>query len=220
MPTIIQNTYAGFLQFLFQRKESQGEWRFDDSLQEPALSPAQLVQCIIRMFENYETDIAHYSDWQIAKGVGYLFNSSFSDWVFVLREGPGLLPERLKAIHGLKSFYQRCLEKRCAPTLGHYSEPGNPLNYFCYMLWDFTSIACFEGVEDKDLLNQAVVDVMEYALTLDNKACVESGLHGLGHLTLFYPKASTIIERNTGRFEKIDPRLLTYAQAAKTGYIQ
>ncbi|MBX2874836.1 MAG: hypothetical protein KTR30_22120 [Saprospiraceae bacterium] len=219
METLISHSYTSFLKFLFEHQESTEDWRFELYLEEPQISKRELVKYLIRMFENYESDVAHYSDWQIAKGLEYIFNNTFSDWVFALREGPAPLEDRIMAIQGLKTIFSQCFEKRCAPSLGHYSEEGNPLNFICYMLWDISPLAYCEDIQDKEALYQAVTEVMEYSLQLNNKACVESGLHGLGHLVMFYPRASRMIERNIRRFRRIDPRLRSYAKNAMTGCI-
>ncbi|NET33786.1 MAG: hypothetical protein F6K19_17480 [Cyanothece sp. SIO1E1] len=219
METIISNSYAHFLKFLFENQESTEDWRLDLCLEEPQISKRELVKYLIQLFENYETDAAHYSNSQIAGGIEFIFSNSSSDWVYALREGPAPLEDKLRAIQGLKNIFSQCFEQRCVSSLGHYDEEGNPLNDICYMLWDITPLAYCGGLRDKEALYQAIAEVMEFSLKLDNKACVESGLHGLGHLVSFYPKASRMIERNIRRFRRIDPRLRSYAKYAMKGQI-
>lgn len=68
---------------------------------------------------------------------------------------------------------------------------------------------------------EAIAEVMRQCLSLDNPACVESGLHGLGHMAAFLPDiAVPIIDgylKQKGRNH--DQDLLDYARAARTGMI-
>ncbi|MBX2874837.1 MAG: hypothetical protein KTR30_22125 [Saprospiraceae bacterium] len=219
METIPRNSYTYFLKHLFGHLESSADGHFDQYMRNPRISKQELVKYLIQLFENYETDVAHYSDSQIAEGIEFIFDSSLSDWVFALRQGPAPLEDRLRAILGLKNIFSLCFEKRCVSSLAHCDEEGNSLNQICYMLWEITPLAKCEYLRDKEALYQAIAEVMEFSLKLNNKACIESGLHGLGHIVSYYPKASRIIERNIRRFRRIDPRLRSYAKYAMKGQI-
>ncbi len=219
METISRNSYTYFRKYLFGDLEASEEGYTDYYIRSPRISKQELVKYLIQLFDNYETDMAHYSDSQIAEGIKYIFDSSYSDWVFALRQGPAPLEDRLQAILGLKNIFSQCFEKRCVPNLANCNEEGNPLNDICYMLWENTPLTNCKYLRDKEALYQAIAEVMEFSLKLDNKACIESGLHGLGHLVSFYPKASRLIERNIRRFRKIDPRLRSYAKYAMKGQI-
>lgn len=220
METTKTATYQEWIQFLFDHDESQGDWRFDSNLKEIRVTEIQIVDFVTRMFENFEKDVAKYSDWQIGMGLDYVFNGSCSDFAFALRDKPAPLEKRLAAIQSLKLMYAHCFETRCEPVLGHWDERGNSLNHICYMLWDVTPLDYFEGNPDGQGIHGAVIDVMKYALSLSNIACIESGLHGLGHLTFHNPQAAQIIQAFIKNAKGLDSRLLSYAQAAQTGYIQ
>lgn len=219
MSSTITSTYTDWLSFLFDHDEAKGDWRFDFFLDHIEFTPAQAVDYVAQMFNHYDRDLAHYSDWQLALGVDYIFNNSCSDYAFYLRDKPVSLDKRIHAILSLKVFFEKCYDKRCVPSLGHYSEKGSPLNTPCYMLWDTTPLSYCEGKQDRDAIYAAVTEVMEFSLTLSNKACIESGLHGLGHMVSYYPKAAKIIDRNMHRFRRVDSRLKSYAKAAKMGGI-
>ncbi len=67
---------------------------------------------------------------------------------------------------------------------------------------------------------QAVAFVMEQCLGLRNPACVESGLHGLGHMATFLPGiACPIIDRYIHGARDKHSALVQYARAARTGMI-
>lgn len=74
--------------------------------------------------------------------------------------------------------------------------------------------------EDTGACYQAIASVMESCLYLDNPACIESGLHGLGHMATFQSDiAIPIIDRYLKNAKKQDKRLLDYAKGARTGMI-
>ena len=216
----MENKYQEFVKFLFDRNESAGDWRFDYELIEPTLTGEEVVEFVRQMLENYETDLSAYSDWQIGLGVDYIFNNSCSDLSFILRDGPVVIDKRVAAIRAFKTFFEKCLNKRCISVLGHLSEPGNMLNHFCYMVWDATPLTYCEQTLEKNEIYSAVAEVMEYSLSLDNIACVESGLHGLGHLGLYYDNAPKIVRKFVSSRKVTDKRLIAYAKQAEKGCVQ
>ena len=54
---------------------------------------------------------------------------------------------------------------------------------------------------------------------LQNLACIESGLHGLGHLAHQYPEIVEPIIETFLQTQNLNPVLIDYAQHAKTGMI-
>lgn len=210
--------YYEFLNFLFDRDQAHGDWRFD--FDEPQLSGEEVVFFINHMLDHYDEDLSKYSDWQLAMGLEYVFNNTFSNLSFYLRDGPAPIESRVNAILAFKNLFDKCLNKRCKTSLGHISEEGNELNSFCYMLWDVTPLTYCEEIRDKTKIYDAVLEVMEYSLYLSNKACVESGLHGLGHLELYTNKAPKIVRKFIESNPRIDSHLRKYAKNAENGYVQ
>ncbi len=69
---------------------------------------------------------------------------------------------------------------------------------------------------------RAIADVMAGCLRLDNPACVESGLHGLGHMVPFLPNLATpliddFLNNNT---KNLPAALIQYAHSARSGVIE
>ena len=216
----MKNKYHEFIKFLFDRNESEGDWRFDSTLTEPELTEEEAVEFIHRMLEDCETELSRYSDWQLGLGIDYIFNNSCSDLSLILRDGSVAIEKRVSAIRALKSFFKTYLNKRCVRALGHLSEDGNELNHFCYMLWDTTSLTYCEKTTEKNDIYSIVAEVMEYSLSLDNIACIESGLHGLGHLELYYDEAPKIVRKFINSGKLMDDRLIAYAKQAEKGCVQ
>ncbi|MCF7956418.1 MAG: hypothetical protein K9M75_11490 [Phycisphaerae bacterium] len=171
------------------------------------------------IFENYSEKLSHFEDWQLGYGIDYLFNNGQSDHVFALRDGPNPLKERINAIKSISNLYRNCFQTRCQPTLGHISEPGNDLNRVCYMLWDVTPLSYCKGNPDYMQIYDAVTEVMKFAISLNNIACIESGLHGLGHIVSEHKKAKKVIQSFLDDPSTGDFRLIEYARAALIGYV-
>lgn len=67
---------------------------------------------------------------------------------------------------------------------------------------------------------RAIAGLMQQCLELDHPACIESALHGLGHMVFSKPKiARPIIDNFLKKHRHADPELLEYARAARTGII-
>ena len=67
---------------------------------------------------------------------------------------------------------------------------------------------------------EAIADVMQRCLELSNPACVESGLHGLGHMVTFLPDmAVPIIDGYLKNGKNHSETLVNYAEMARTGMI-
>jgi hypothetical protein len=85
-------------------------------------------------------------------------------------------------------------------------------------------VACFggpPGEREGNLLEDAVLDVLEDTLAIPHAACQEGAIHGLGHRIGRHPaRAPAILDRWLRTGPARDVRLRSYAEAAKTGCIQ
>jgi hypothetical protein len=180
-----------------------------------------LVELVATTFENCARDLAPYSNEQLRFGLSYLVDNGASDVVFALKSENVDAKLRLRAITELKHVYSHVFEPRCAPVLGHTSQlGGNALNYTCYMLWDVSPLSSWERSPNRSIFYRAVCDVLEHALKSPNHACVESGLHGLGHIYSSYPEG---VEQVIDRYllaAKPPEELRRYAIAARRGHVQ
>jgi hypothetical protein len=211
--------YQKGLKFLFDREETKGDWRWDIETDPFELKDQDAVEFFIRLTQDLSELLGKYSLWQIRLGLEYLFYNSISDFVFFIQDGSASIERRIDAIHAIKEIYIQVFEPMCEPILGNLSEKGNELNGFCYMLWDASPLSCCEGNPNKHLLYKALADVMNGAIYSNNIACIESGLHGLGHMVFYYSECKEIIQAFIISGKCSDKRILDYAELAKTGYI-
>jgi hypothetical protein len=214
--------YPEWLQYLFDRPVTSNGWYFDVDPPNFEAENIDLVALITHTMENGSRDLAGYSDAQVSHGLKYIINNACSDVVFSLMSDTVPVALRLRAIDSIKVLYRDCFTPRCAPVLCHNDAPGaNPLNTVCYMLWDTSPLAYWDKAQSKEVFYRAIVGVMEAALASPNPACVESGLHGLGHIQAYYPEQvleviSTFQRRNIF----VAPQLRAYAQQASVGCVQ
>lgn len=214
--------YAAWLEHVFEVSPAPDDWNLDLDRSVFVATEAELVALITCTMQRCGSDLTRYSEEQVRCGLDYIFDNTYSDIVFALMSSAVAQADRLHAIASLKALYTDCFAPRCAPILGHVDEPGgNPLNVVCHMLWDVSPLAYWERRENKLVFYDAIVDVLESVLPSGNPACVESALHGLGHIQRYFTdrvvKVITAYERR-GVF--VSPGLKQYAQLAKTGRVQ
>jgi hypothetical protein len=205
--------YAELIAFAFNRDADINSWGWDVELQPPTAPPETVAVAIQRLCLNSGEDLKGFNNAQVAGGLKYIFNAAFSNYAFNLLSDE--VPAELKssAIRSLHVLFEKCFAPRCAPQLSHGLQQAldNPLTEVCYMFWDTSALSA--GGRD-------ALWVMEQSLYLGNVACIESGLHGLGHA--FY-KNETSVETAIDKFLKakpnIDEKLLAYAMDARRGYV-
>lgn len=224
----MSDKYLGFINFIFSRDESLGTgWHFDLETDEEeralGLTVEDRIVFIGQMLSNYRNDLAHFSDWQLAHGIEYLFNTATSYYGYEICNADVAIEKRIETILSFKTFYKECYNVRCAPVLSNIDEEGsNALNQFCYMIGDASAITCRDNFPDE--INNAILDVLRYILTLDNIACLESALHWLGHIweEPYRSHAEVIVEEFIVRYEKqpeVNQELLGYAHCAAIGRV-
>lgn len=215
--------YIDWLKYVFDRPATPNGWYFDvDDLEPFDADAGDLVELVTCTFENCGRDLARYSNEQLRYGLSYILENGASDVVLSLMRDEVPAEQRVRAISSLKHVYSEVFERRCAPVLGNVSEPGgNALNYVCYMLWDVSPLSYWEHARNRNVFYGAVSEVMDHSLQSSNRACVESGLHGLGHIYSNYPeRVEQIIDGYLrGAAERV-PELRQYAEAARRGCVQ
>ncbi|MGB7192763.1 MAG: hypothetical protein WBD81_04835 [Collimonas pratensis] len=214
--------YQEWLQHVFERPLTPNGWYFDLEDVEFKAEHADITLLVAHTLENCGRDFDNYSLSQLSFGLRYIFNNSCSDVIFSLMDDAVPLPLRLRVIASVKILYRDCFTPKCAPVLGHVDEPGaNPLNGICYMLWDDSPLAWWENRPHRPVFYDALADVLGEVLGSSNPACVESALHGLGHMLPNYiERVTEVITGYQRRNIFLSPQIKAYAQRASTGNIQ
>jgi hypothetical protein len=205
--------YAELIAFAFNRDSDINSWAWDLEVQGPTAPPETVVVAVRRLCLNSGEDLKSFNNLQVAGGVKYIFENTFSNYSFDLLNSE--LPSELRSdvFQSLDSLFENCFAPRCTPLLSHGLNQmlENPLNNVCYMFWDSSPVSA-GGLD--------ALRVMEKSLYLKNVACVESGLHGLGHA--FYKNAKfveTAIDKFLASKPNTDEKLMTYAMNARCGYV-
>ncbi len=214
---IKEKLYPSWLEFIFNNDTADAPLHsenFDATSEE-------IIE-LIRLTCAYSgKDLEGYSNQQIDTGLYHLFSST-DDYVFSFKESELHYTDIVLALQSIRHLYLDLFNDRCAPVLSYLDEQtDNPLNQICYMLWDITPLAYWPDDPNQKHYYAAIATVMEKALYLSNPACIESALHGLGHIQdAAQERVIQIIDtflKKTGN--KIRPELVTYAERARTGYI-
>ncbi len=173
-------------------------------------------------FTDFNSCLSQYNCYQLANGLYYIFNPSFSDLGFIFQNTQLDLKKRVKTIEALSGFILHVFEKNAEPILGHISQKtkdkaNSELNEICYMFWDVACIPYNCQVE----IQQACLGVMGQCALSNNIAVVEGALHGLGHAQLYLdgPKLQSYIQNAHIQDGPLSDTLKTYALNAQRGYI-
>lgn len=211
-------TFEDFILHVFNHSVAEPNWFFDSEEEYIEISDELLVHHLCKLFKSPSEYLARYSNDQIGQGLTYLFNASCSNFSHqIIRcENKTLTTEFIATIPNL---YTNLLEQRCEPILSHTNtnKVPNLLNTTCYMLWDSTPLLLWYDDKERQVL---ICEKLAEILNSKNIACVESALHGLGHLQMYNKKlVSEVIDRFLNSTTIINESLIAYANNAKSGYI-
>jgi hypothetical protein len=197
-------------------------WHFDVDADFWDGPPALSARHLARLFEDPAPPLANFTDAQIAQGLWYLVDSGAGGLVGSALDASLALAERLRFISSIGTLFERLIEPRIAPVLGHLDEKGAaPLNMIAYMWWDiFPAAGGAKMNSQPDPIEAAILAVMTQALNSKHPAIQESALHGLGHWAracpgIVEPAIEWYLEHASG----VRPELINYARAARTGCV-
>jgi len=217
--------YREWLTHIFDRPIADPPWYFPEDVMVDVHfhgAPAELAALFIHTMQRCKTDLAAFSDAQVDQGLYYMVNNSCSNISIDVKHESLSLDIRTSLLRSIKKLYADCFEERCAPVLSHLDEPGaTRLNHVCYMFWDVSPLLYWRKDPNCALFDDVIVEVLQAALSLKNPACIESALHGLGHLRqIMGPTcpAKAIVTRFL-ETRSASPALKAYAAEAATGRV-
>ena len=213
---ISEDCYQKWIQFLFENGAVDGDI-YTEYCQMPH---DEMVELIKYTFLRCSLDLQKYSKSQINTGLSELLGTS--DFIFSFKEADLHYTDVVIALQSIQHLYKDLFNDRCDPVLSHLDEKtDNELNNICYMLWDITPLAYWPDDPNQKHYYAAIAGVMEKALYLSNPACIESALHGLGHIqNEAEDSVVEIINTFLKKQKNLRPELFTYANHAKIGYVQ
>ncbi len=219
--------YQRQLNYIFNRPVTEPAWYWSNDDSEEYVfdeTPESAFIFIETLFSNPKNDLSPYSDEQIGLGLNYIFNGACSNLAIDFKAANLPFDRKIKAISALFNVFEAVLNPRCANILSANSQAKlSKIQFICYMFWDICCWSDWKGADETETKGyyEAIADVMRRCLVLSNLACVESGLHGLGHLTFSQNNiAVPIIDDFIKNEKKQHNALMEYAKMARTGRIQ
>jgi hypothetical protein len=179
--------------------------------------PEKTVEYLTSLFESPQVLIDRYAEPRIAAGLDFLVREHM-----VATLEPSVTWEQVeRCLRATVPVFEQLFAKRCRPELsqGRGTEVS-PLNATCYMWWD--QFPTWGRPQDpaQGTYDRLVLQVLERLLALENEACLESALHGLGHWHLSYPVvAGRIVEGFLAASRPLSAALVDYARAAREGQV-
>ncbi len=211
------------IDYIFNRPITKIEWYFgNDPKKYPFKTAEESFEFMEELFTKPNEYLQEFSDDQIGLGLNYIFSNSCSELVEDFKRAKIDYDRKIKFMYSLNSIHKEIFETRATEKLLAGSKDKlSLLDYIVYMFWDINPItepiATTKGNQEKYI--NALGEVIEQALYLKNIACIESGLHGLGHLAYKYPTLVEPIIDNFLAQASILPELNEYAKQARTGMI-
>jgi hypothetical protein len=194
---------------------------FDTTVEDPSPPPALALSHLTRLFNDPVPALELFTDDEIGVGLWSVLDSGGAGTVMVLNDRSLPVLDRIACVDAMRRLYGKLLAPRCSPRLGHTNDPGSGLEMVLYMFWDVASFAGPPDDWDGDLLEDAVLGLLEAVLYVNHAGLQESAIHGLGHRVGRHPqRAANILVRWKRRGLVCDPRLRSYADAAQVGCIQ
>jgi hypothetical protein len=216
----MSRTLADWVGYVFDRPVEDPAWHW--SLDAPywELAPTRAAELIAETFERAGQLLPAFSDAQLNQGLWFVLSNGCSDYMFCASDETVAWPLRKRLLWSFVPLFRDVMAIRCTPVLSHLDEPGaTPLNSACYMCWDLIPIGSAPEAPGAVVLHEEIVLVLGELLRIPHDACRESALHGLGHWSMFTPKAGAVIEQFLHGSQSLRPELLAYARSARTGCI-
>ena len=218
----MHHRYPDWLRYVFDRNIEGEGWYIDIDLEPFQADESELAEFIELTCLNSGADLSAFSDAQVSRGLHFIFNPSCSNTVFALRGPEVPIDLRVRAIRSMQYLYSDCFDKRCTEVFSDkVGAPVSDLNEVCYMLWDVAPIGRWTDEQGAHARLVASLEVLKSALTLRNSACIESALHGLGHLHSYAPEpVESIVDTWVKSQPRVPQELIRYAAAARVGNVQ
>ncbi len=219
-------SYDDWVRYCFDREVKKPEWywQYDENGDADwyCPTPSLLASYLCRLFKRSGDLLDQYSQEQVAQGL-YFICSSGSGYLQTAREGSVSKEDQINWIKSVSHLYTDLFSKACSHYYGHLDqgpEKPKPLNSLCYMFWD---LDCLEGAAmfpGEEYLVEPIFEVLCCALKQPSPACIESALHGLGHLEIYHPdRVHKLIGDFLGSHADATAELTAYAERALKGCV-
>lgn len=205
-----------FTRYLYDRPVEGVEWYFDDEHEDLDLPKSQLVQLATLAFENVGVAAKQFEEKQVCMGLRYLINPSCGPIPYFYLDASIDFVIRSNAVLRMQAVFR--------DLFAHISNGRGgsavPLSYgeTCYMWWDMFPRHGVPRRADLEDIDAVIFQTMDSILRIDNVACQESALHGLGHW--FSSRPVEVVEAIESFLPHAPSELREYAIQAMRGHVQ
>jgi len=211
---------AEFTQYLYERPVDGTEWYFCEGHEDPDLTKDQLVKLATLAFMDVAKAASKFDEKQVCMGLRYLINPSCGPIPYLYLDTSVDFAIRSKAIVSMRDVF-RNLFVNLDGEYGLYRISGGlPLSYreMCYMWWDMFPRHGVPSRTDMEETDAVICQTIESILEIENLACQESALHGLGHW--FSSRPDEVVRAIESFLPRASINLKEYAIDAMQGRIQ
>ena len=211
-----KSAFGQWVESVFQHEFRDPSWWRDEGASlplAPEADPIHALDLLTRLFET-PSGLDRYTNPQVAQGLWFLFDSTCSEYMALLRNPQLALPSRLRCIAAIFTLNRDLFAVRCPPELDDPNE--HSLSTTCYMLWDLSE--ALEPKPDEPAIDQACMETLTKILAIKHPVCQQSALHGLGHWAGSYQRrVEQIVDAFLRKSSKLHPKLMDFAVKARSG---
>jgi hypothetical protein len=181
---------------------------------DPEADPKTAVSLLAETFAGARSLTAEFTPAQIASGLWFLLEASYSSYGLALSDERVSKSQRLNAIAAGKHLFTDLF----APVLGAGRVPLNdgsaaaPLAMTCHSFWNLLPLGPERAAELG--CDGACLDIMRHALKMPNLMCIESALIGLDLWAATHgPRVRPIVQEFLATPSHADAEAVKQAQA-------
>jgi hypothetical protein len=173
---------AWWLQHIF-RQSLRAKTNPDAAALAAEMPPRDALDLMTRLFLNCGSLLEPFTDQQVAEGLVFLSAAGQSEWMNYIYDPSIGRESRFGCIRSIEAVYRDCFAIRCQNDHATRSSDLNTLDTVCFMWWDRFPSGGLSTTsdEEREAVHIELVDVIAKTLQIENAACQESALHGLGH---------------------------------------
>ncbi len=190
---------------------------------ESGLAPAECARWFAITLTNTRTLLHPLDDASLARAIEALFAGSLVDLAYLVRNGAMPLDIRLEALRSIASFYRDTLDTRVGDALQSTGyAAASQLQGTVFMIWDVSPLTYWPESGHAAAASRCIAETFGTVLReCRSPACIESALHGLGHLFNSNPEVVRAVVADWLRDgPDVDQVLLDYATCAAQGMVQ
>lgn len=172
-----------FTQYLYERPIDGEEWYFSDGHEDLSLQKDQLVRLAAQAFKGAAKAANQFDEKQVCMGLRYLVNPSCGPIPYLYLDASIDFSIRSNAITSMQDLFRNLFAKLSNKNALYRACGGLPLSYreTCYMWWEMFPRHGVPRRADMEETDTVICQTISSILEIDNLACQESALHGLGH---------------------------------------